>query len=93
MAMDGLPLSREEVMTHVFLAYSQQPDHSGFICVGLVVVDAVCRVPKLTSVVIVCSMRAGSIWEISDRISESVVCGTSGTPTLAGGQVPAPQLA
>lgn len=41
--------------------------------VGLVVSDAVWRVPKLTSVWIVAWMRAGSIFVRRERVSASVV--------------------
>ena len=61
--------------------------------VGLVVSEAVWRVPKLTSVWIVAWMRAGSICDSRERVSASVVCGTSGIPTLEGGHVCAPQFA
>jgi hypothetical protein len=55
--------------------------------------EAVCRVPKLTSVWIVDWIRFGSTCFNSSRVSWSVVCGTSGTPTLDGGHVAEPQFA
>jgi hypothetical protein len=61
--------------------------------VGLVVSEAVCRVPKLTSVCIADWIRFESICFNSSRVSWSVVCGTSGTPTLDGGHVAEPQFA
>lgn len=61
--------------------------------VVLFVIEAVCRVPKLTSVCMDDWMRSGSIEFSIETVKESVDWGTRGTPTEDGGHVPAPKFA